>query len=250
MSGVRVPAPLFVSDTLFPKARYTSYDAVLTRYVFHVIVDHMVENPNCMATFRLAVAVVLGFVIFATCSRRGAVDPINQHYLDVPVVNGIWLYDADGIAVGVWGEPYTPPYPYGRTAISRVYPNPSTAVSTRVSIALPETSRVWMWVVRAVGPASIESQFKSLAGASVVIPAGVPLGDRMEGQTFTAGICSFVWNAFDSLHSDLPSGFYRVYIHVEGDKGDNFDGSVDLLFVREANCSAIPWELRELVSCF
>ncbi len=193
---------------------------------------------------------VMTTTITLSCSDRHGVDPINQRVFDIPHVNGIWMYNAAGVAIGSWGTPWVPPTRYRPVAeITRTYPNPAVAVDVSVGFDLPTQGLLWLWIVKAVGPSEIEAQFESFGGAAINIPAGMPVTKIFEGQHLVEGSHRVGWSTLGSDGRRWPSGFYRINLHFEGDNGLIQDNVKDLLLIWEVECESIPWELREVVSC-
>ncbi|HVP06267.1 MAG TPA: hypothetical protein VMS71_00390 [Candidatus Acidoferrum sp.] len=203
----------------------------------------------------LLVTAILILVPLSGCDQKGEFNPIRSTVLEVPEVYGFWAYDANGVLIGSWGKPRWRPPEYssqpnlqGLTSI--IYPSPVRSfISSNFRFAVPEQSRVWMWAVRALGPADIEAQIKNAVGATYVVPGGAPCKVFLQDSVFTAGYHEVVWDAkVDGVGLPLPTGFYRVYIYAKG-SSRVWESTIDFILWMGEDCHLIPSELRPYLNC-
>ncbi len=106
-----------------------------------------------------------------------------------------------------------------------------------------------MWVVRALGPEEIESQFVRAVGADYVVPSSVPTKVFIADSTLEPGVHLFQWIVgTDNAGRPLPSGFYRVFIYSKGPT-TSFSSHHDMLLWLSRDCNLAPPDLRPYLHC-
>jgi hypothetical protein len=209
----------------------------------------MMSNRNP----RFTVLLVVSLFALLSCSSDEEFDPIASSYLSAPQVGGLWVYDANGAYLGAWGVPRihtARPEKLGNTGDTPlvVYPNPAAKPmpSTTISFGLPEPSRVWLWVVRAIGPSDAEAAVARAAGADYIRPGGGPVAVLLDGVDIETGFTTVDW----SLATDGSAiGFYRVMLYARTTSGDSFSDYFDLLYWPGGNCELAPADLRPYLYC-
>ncbi len=207
----------------------------------------------------LLVTAVILLVPLCGCDQKGEFNPIKSSLLDTPVVNGFWVYNAAGELIGSWGKPdfrdtnENPSAP--QTSFnSRAYPNPVQLMSTTpigftISFALPESMKVWIWVVRARGPEEIEARFERAAGADYVVPSNVPTIVLLTDSTLGSGMHEVDWNfSSDDVGRTLQIGFYRLFLYAEGPT-TSLSSHHDLMLLLGSDCRLAPPDLRPYLRC-
>jgi hypothetical protein len=119
------------------------------------------------------------------------------------------------------------------------YPNPSDG-SMDMGFALPKSSVVSMWVVRARWVGSPNTDPISFYGITVNAPNTTAVRTLMYRERLPAGHFRVEWNGQGDNNIPVSAGFYRVYFQAS-----DFSSWHDVFLFR--SWDDLPGGLRELV---
>ena len=201
-------------------------------------------------------------VMGLSCSGTNESDlPLHAPGLSTPVVTGLRITTSAGPAVvATWGnpgEPVDPPVHHyngdrqdtlvpelGGIPVSylcaALYPNPSDG-QTVLTFALPRTSRVDLWIVRARWWESPNMDVIPVLGSTVSVPSNRAIKTLIRNTDRWAGTYQVIWDGRDDNGDLVPSGFYRVYLQA-----DNYSSWRDMFLYRSLD--EIPLGLKSLVT--
>jgi len=164
-----------------------------------------------------------------------------------PIATGIFITSSSPDPIGVWGNPadgsgalsagypsfdlnsgdavdtfsilkqtnVAPVPPHGLPLnLFNPYPNPADAYGGCViNFSIPVTSYVELYVVPARWYGDVGNDINSSAGAITVAPKRTAIAILVR-TVKAGGIYACQWSALDQKGNPLPSGFYRIYLHV------------------------------------
>jgi len=187
--------------------------------------------------------------------------PLYSPGMSTPVVTGIRITTPAGPSVvAVWGNPSDPMDPvvrYGYPAdspdtaapvegqipdgyaCSAWYPNPSDG-STVAEFAVPKSSLVDLWIVRARWWETPDTDPVPVLGSTVPVPVNLAVRTVIRHVVMPAGSYRFTWEGRDDNGDPVPSGFYRLYL-----KAGTYSTWRDMFLYRSLN--DIPSGLRSII---
>ena len=166
-------------------------------------------------------------MIFYSCSSPTSADPILTEIAYPPVITGIVVTGPDSpIELGTIGNPNgklslpfngnlnnSQPIPQV-FRIFNLFPNPASN-GTSILYSLPEKSLVSIWVVRGRMPGEDFTDHALYEEGLFKTPSKQFSMNLYNGYP-AAGFHNFIWNGKDQNGNQLPNGFYRIYVEING----------------------------------
>jgi len=184
---------------------------------------------------------------FFSCSNPAGSYPVENQILNMPVITGIVEIDTGAYNVqkklGIPNEKEQITLFNSRNIPEQCYfngiiPNPASD-ATDISFSLPINANVSIWIVRGTLPENLKNKAYLYLNCYISQSSNNFYMELQRNKAYPGGFYYYHLNLKDSNSSDLPNGFYRVYLEINGNlmwrnlwiyNNKNIDSSLPSIF--------------------